>query len=227
MKFFQLVPTLTVRAYCVLPYLPSKKEQTERSRRLNGLVFALKDATELSDGKRSVSAAEAFAEMAHSKIGHWVTADTVWLPLPGSGVSSASRADEKTVLFATELSKRFGGRVALGLVRTTGVNSSHRGTTAQRPTVQAHRDSLALKTKLAPAAQVILVDDVLTRGNTVAGAALLLADIGVTGTVRLVAGAYSRFADESDAEHSVFDVTWLKPEENARKSRVAEFPKEE
>lgn len=221
MKFFK--PTLTVRAYCVLPYLPSKKEQTEKSKRLNGLVFALKDAGEVSDDKRSMSAALAFATSVHSSIGNWVTSETVWLPLPGSGVSAGSRADEKTVLFAAELAKRFGGRVDLGLVRTTAVNSSHRGTTAQRPTVQAHRDSLAVKTKLPPAAQVILVDDVLTRGNTVAGAALLLADIGAAGTVRLVAGAYSRFSDESDAEHSVFDVTWSKPEENARKSRVTEL----
>lgn len=227
MKFMDLMPTLTVRTYCVLPYLPSKYEQSDRSKRLNGLVFALKDASEITDGKKSLSAAEAFAKAAHSSIGKWVTPETVWLPLPGSGVSSKSRADEKTVLFAAELSKRFGGKVDLGLVRTTAVNSSHRGTTAQRPSVQAHRDSMELKTKLADGAQVILVDDVLTRGNTVAGAALLLQDIGATGTVRLVAGAYSRFPDEGDAEHTLFNVTWRKPEESARKSRVSELEDEE
>lgn len=207
--------------------MSAKRGETARSRQMNELIFRLKNCNMVTTEKHGeISAGTAFARSIHSSIKSWVTKETVWVPMPGSGVSPADRSGEKTVLFAEALAQRFGGVVHLGLIRKKAVKSSHGSAPDERTTVKEHFASMGMKGTLPEGASVLLVDDVLTRGTTAVGALLRLQASGYESSIKLVAGGYGRFPDQTDPEDVTFTVRWTDPNDYAQKYRLEELPAE-
>ena len=98
-------------------------------------------------------------------------ANSVLVPLPRS---SLLQPDSLWVpeRIATALVKRgFGARVFPCLIRTRAVRKSATSQAGQRPTPTEHFESLAVQGGLGSTEEVLLVDDIVTRGHTMIGAA--------------------------------------------------------
>lgn len=202
-------PDVKLSGYGVLPYLAEAKDPTGKYEEERQLVYRLKD------GDRE--AIDTIVGKAHAAVKGWVSERTVWVPLPGSGKSPSNREGEKTVLLARAFAKRFGGTLNLGLVRQSAVKKSH--LTEDRTTVAEHRSSMNFSGEKLALANIILVDDVATRGSTATGASLVLSDsnLVIQGRPRVVVGAWSRFPDEPHVKHMRFFIEWWSGNEHSRK----------
>ncbi len=65
----------------------------------------------------------------------------------------------------------FGARVASFLIRVNAVPKSAFSSSNERPTPNQHFQSMAMQGSLAPPDEIVLVDDIVTRGHTPIGAA--------------------------------------------------------
>ncbi len=208
MKFWSSVPDVALSAYTIIPYVKKDAATDEESKTYNEFVYALKDGRKIRFASGDQDAAAAFAGGVEPPIHPWFQ-NAVLLPLPGSDPSGVDRSAEKTVRFANALAARFPEcKVSCALVRTTAVPKSHRVPSDQRAKVEDHARSMKLSERLPSHSQVILVDDVLTRGATAIGAERVLRAAGVTSPVRLIAGAHTRFAEESPEGDVEWQVEW-------------------
>jgi hypothetical protein len=97
--------------------------------------------------------------------------DVTLVPVP-SHAPAAPGAVGTTARIAVALYERgLAAGIAPVLERTTLVAKSAFSAPAQRPRAQEHYDSLTVRTGLAGIARVLLVDDFVTRGATLIGAA--------------------------------------------------------
>jgi hypothetical protein len=196
--------------YGLVPYLAEKHDEEGKFKKERALIF------EVKAGKQR--AIDDVVGRVKPAVKGWVSQRTVWVPIPGSRVSEANRAGEKTVLLAHALLKRFGGaRVDEGLVRTKDVGAAH--LTEERPSVAEHQASMKFKGTPAPLHHVIFVDDVATRGSTAAAARFVMSPVGAGnfGEPRLIAAAWTRFPDQPHVEHMRFSIKWWEGNPHARK----------
>lgn len=68
------------------------------------------------------------------------------------------------------------GHVWRGLQRISAVRKSATAPSGERPTVTDHYDSLTVQPSLIAPTRVVLVDDVVTKGRTLLGAARRVAE---------------------------------------------------
>jgi hypothetical protein len=101
---------------------------------------------------------------------------SILVPLPRS---SLLRPDSLWVpdRIAQALVRRgIGARVARYLIRTTAVPKSAFSPPDQRPSPEMHYNSMTVEGSLESANDLVLVDDIITRGHTILGAANRLLD---------------------------------------------------
>ena len=80
-----------------------------------------------------------------------------------------------------------GNEVAEYLIRDQALPKSAFSTSAERPTVAQHYNSLGVQKRLPEPKEILLIDDVITRGATILGAANRLADVFPQAQIRAFA----------------------------------------
>ena len=160
-----------------LSYTPRPKSpDTMRSR---DVMFALKKDGYVGDPPILMSELVAQAihqNMATLPFASFFQADTVLVPTPKS---SLMKPDTLWVpeRIATALVKvGLGREVVTCLVRANPVAKAAICMPSQRPTVGQHYESLAVQGRLSAPDEIVLVDDIITRGATLLGCANRLAD---------------------------------------------------
>jgi hypothetical protein len=112
-------------------------------------------------------------------------AGALLVPVPGSKLSWGSGATAAGRLAVALLHRGLGVRIWSGLRRVKRVRKSATAPPGTRPTVWTHYDTMAVDaTAVPPAAHVILVDDVVTKGRTLFAAALRLREVLPSADVR-------------------------------------------
>lgn len=105
------------------------------------------------------------------RFSRFLSRDVVLVPTPRSA-PLVEGAHWPARRIAEELvSQDFGRRVLPCLERTHAVASSHRAQPGERPDVQAHYDSFRVAPELEQPHSITIIDDVLTRGDTLLAAA--------------------------------------------------------
>ena len=99
----------------------------------------------------------------------------VLVPTPSSSLKKPDSLDVPMSI-ASALGKRLGNQVSESLVRTTPLPKSATSAAANRSTAAQHYDSLRVQATLTNPSSILLVDDAVTRGATVLGAASRLKD---------------------------------------------------
>ena len=103
--------------------------------------------------------------------------DVTLVPVPGSAPRRDATALWVAERIAEELRKAgLGGAVWTTLRRTVVVRKSAWAAPGERPTVAVHVGSLEMTDRVPPTGQLVLVDDVVTKGRTMLAAATVLAD---------------------------------------------------
>lgn len=100
----------------------------------------------------------------------------VLIPVPPSDCSVPAHLWPTQHLAAAMAKAGLATSVWMGLSRLSTVGKSSRAWNWERPTVPEHYRSFGIAEHAMPAAQVILIDDVITKGRTLAAAALRLRD---------------------------------------------------
>jgi predicted amidophosphoribosyltransferase len=106
----------------------------------------------------------------HAKFPEFFNPQVVLIPVPGSAplVKGALWVPDRV---ASAMAAEGLGHVWQGLRRVSAVRKSATAPVGERPTVQDHYDSLAVKASLVPPTRIVLVDDVITKGRTLLAAA--------------------------------------------------------
>jgi hypothetical protein len=106
--------------------------------------------------------------------------DAVLVPLPRS---APFPPNQKNVLWVPNriahalVAEGWGHRVAAMLARATLVQKSAFAESGQRPSPQAHLDSMTITRGLTVPARIVLIDDVVTKGATLLAGASLIRDV--------------------------------------------------
>ena len=100
----------------------------------------------------------------------------VLVPIPGSAPPAAGATSVAGHLALALADAGLGRGIWTGLHRIRAVRKSATAAPGSRPTVGAHYDSFAINTATALPPQVVLVDDVVTKGRTLLAAAARLKD---------------------------------------------------
>jgi hypothetical protein len=96
---------------------------------------------------------------------------SVLVPVPGSTPRRGGAASVAESLAGALLDEGLGQSLWRGLQRIAPVRKSATAATGSRPTVGEHYASFAVTTAAAPVHQIVLVDDVVTKGRTLLAAA--------------------------------------------------------
>jgi hypothetical protein len=117
--------------------------------------------------------------------------DALLVPVPGSKAWDGAPWAAQRLAFALS-GVGLGGGLWTALRRQTSVRKSASSPLGERPTVREHYESFATARPLRPAARIVLVDDVITKGRTLLAAAARLqaelphADIRAFALIRTV-----------------------------------------
>jgi hypothetical protein len=95
----------------------------------------------------------------------------VLLPVPGSAPRAAGFVSVAEYLATALIAEGLGQGIWRGLHRTCAVRKSATAAPGSRPTVGNHYDSFAVAKPAIPPQQVMLIDDVVTKGRTLLAAA--------------------------------------------------------
>jgi hypothetical protein len=98
-------------------------------------------------------------------------ANSVLVPLPRSSLLQPDSLWVPERIANALVRKRFGARVMSCLTRSRAVRKSAIGRPDQRPTPTEHFESLAVQGNLGSTEDIVLIDDIVTRGHTMIAAA--------------------------------------------------------
>ena len=113
--------------------------------------------------------------------------DVILVPVPCSRPSVASTAWSATRLAMVLQQCGLAAAVWIGLMRRHAVQKSATAPDGGRPSVWEHYESLSVEGSLATATRLLLVDDVVTKGRTLLGAAMRLREVFPESEVRAFA----------------------------------------
>ena len=158
----------------------SPRGQSAESRRSQQLVRAFKSNALIA--RPAVPAADFLArrmsEELHGRpLADLLHSDVTLVPVPRSGVTGDRPSPWPGKAIAEALLARgFGCRVACCLRRVRAVTKAAWAPQGERPTAAEHRDSLAVDSGILFTDGAVLVDDVITSGAQMLGAAWALLD---------------------------------------------------
>jgi len=119
-------------------------------------------------------AARLAEELPATPFAHWFD-DAALVPVPRSAPLQRGALWPASQIASEMVARGLGAHVATCLLRTAAVPKSAFCAPGERPGPQRHHDSLATSGALPPGTRrVVLVDDVVTRGASIAGAAMRL-----------------------------------------------------
>lgn len=101
---------------------------------------------------------------------------SVLVPVPSSSLMRAGTLWVPQRLASALVGPGLGGQVAPCLVRTQAVPKAAQSPAKTRPTARLHYDTMAVQGRISEPEAILLVDDIITRGATLLGAANRLAD---------------------------------------------------
>lgn len=102
--------------------------------------------------------------------------NTILIPTPASSKTKKDSLWVPERLAIALVKNGLGKDVKSCLERTTPVRSSHRSSSANRLKAHEHYDTMSVQTILFDPDEILLIDDIITRGATFLGAANKLAD---------------------------------------------------
>ena len=103
-------------------------------------------------------------------------ANTILIPTPTSSLTKKGSLWVPERLATALVKNGLGKDVKSCLQRTTPVRSSHKGPSADRLKAHEHYNSMSVQKILFEPDEILLIDDIITRGATLLGAANKLAD---------------------------------------------------
>jgi predicted amidophosphoribosyltransferase len=103
--------------------------------------------------------------------------NTVLVPLPRSSLLQQDSLWIPDRIANALVRQGFGSKVMRCLVRTRAVRKSATSSPDQRPSPTEHLQSMTVQGRLEPADEIVLVDDIVTRGHTMMGAANKLLEV--------------------------------------------------
>jgi len=110
----------------------------------------------------------------------------VLVPMPSSSLTKADTLWVPLNLATALVKNGLGVKVSQCLQRTKPVRKSHTSKAANRPKAQEHYDSMSVQKELSDPAEILLIDDFITRGSTSIGAANRLADAYPNANIRVL-----------------------------------------
>jgi len=163
----------SIRFGATLAYSP--RGSSESSRRSAAFVRALKQNKVLRVGGADVTAARYLARrMAERRDGlpfvQELSPDVLLVPMPRAGLRRKGALWPAFELATALLAQGFGAEVRELVTRTIPLRKSATSSADERPTAQQHFDSMAVDA-IVTDQPIVLVDDVVTRGATLLGAA--------------------------------------------------------
>ena len=110
----------------------------------------------------------------------------VLVPMPSSSLTKANTLWVPQNLATALVKNGLGEKVSSCLQRTKALQKSHLSTPANRTKAQGHYDSMSVQKELSDPAEILLIDDIITRGSTSIGAASRLADAYPNANIRVL-----------------------------------------
>ena len=218
-----------LQAFSLFPYFRKRDAKTENQKRLQGLLYALKDGDQVRDDSGRLEAATAwFAKELLEGIGklippEFLGTNTYVVPIPSSTGQSTppSRSDWPMYDVAMRLYEA-GAVCGAGpvIVRHIAVKKAHLVSSDEKPSVKLHANSMTANLDAVPdGCEITLLDDVLTSGSTAMGAWLALSSAGFPGRVRVVTATHTVASDYEgdDAAAAESWIVWLAGESRARR----------
>ena len=129
--------------------------------------------------------------------------ESVLVPLPRSSLLQPDSLWVPERIADALVRRQFGARVMPCLIRTRAVRKSATSQAYQRPTPTEHFESLAVQGNLEPTEDIVLVDDIITRGHMMIGAANRLLEAFPSARIHAFA-AMRTVSDWNDFSH-IFD----------------------
>jgi hypothetical protein len=114
-------------------------------------------------------------------------ADVSFVPVPGSAPLVQGALSVPLRMAEALRAQGLAGHVIPLLSRAYAVKKSAFQIPAERPNVQQHYDSMTIGVAAAPAARIVLIDDVVTQGSTTLAAATRVAEAFPNAEVRAFA----------------------------------------
>ncbi len=99
------------------------------------------------------------------------SASTVVVPAPKSALHQEGSLWVPHQIALALIESGLGARVATLLKRAVPIPKAATSIASERPTAQRHFETLAVQTDFGPVEKIVIVDDVVTRGATLIGAA--------------------------------------------------------
>lgn len=192
---FQGTAPVITNVHCLTYYLKwAQAKHDKQVKQRWQLIINVKNVETYIAGNGSRHAA---AEFAAKRAMRWpgisLFRDAVFVPVPRS-LRTCDHTPEKwgTFRFAEALAAQCGGRVEPWLERVMELRkSSDPKPKHPRPTVGEHRATIMYGGPTPPPCRLVLVDDLVTKGSTLAACASLLVDAGWHGPVSAIAVGYS------------------------------------
>lgn len=153
---------------------------------------ALKNDEYLNLGNDQILMSDYIAEGIQNNIRKLPFADyfdtkPVLVPIPNSSLNKRGTLWVPQRIATALVRQRLGNRVAECLKRVTPLRRSATSLAADRPKAEEHYDSIEVTKMLDEPTEILLVDDVVTRGATLLGAANKLADAYPNARIRAFA----------------------------------------
>ena len=110
----------------------------------------------------------------------------VLVPMPSGSLTKANTLWVPLNLATALVKNGLGVKVSQCLQRTKPIRKSHASKAANRPKAQEHYDSMSVQKELSDPAEILLIDDFITKGSTSIGAASRLADAYPNANIRVL-----------------------------------------
>lgn len=216
----------TLDAFSMFPYFTKANAKSDEQKRLQGLLYALKDGRQITDGKgKHQDATQWFADLVRGAIGKHVPAeflakDVFVVPMPSSAVTPTPPSRGVWPMF--DVAMRWAeAKVVAGagpvLVRNTAVQKSHAVSSDKRASVEGHAASLSVDLKMVPKnCAITILDDVVSSGTNVMGATVALRRAGFDGEVRVLTATHTVGADYGgqDVVSAKSLIVWLEEQKD-------------
>jgi predicted amidophosphoribosyltransferase len=164
----------------LLSYTPYPDPESDEMKRSRLLMLALKEDRFVDNPPILMSqwiANEVASEMASLPFSSFFKPDSILVPVPKSSLMLADSLWVPKRIADALFRKGLASAVAPCLVRSKAVRKSAFSPAYERPTPAVHYDSLDVQGSLSSVENIVLVDDVVTRGSTLMGAANKLLDV--------------------------------------------------
>lgn len=200
--------THSLKCVCLYSYVSTGNARDAADIQSQNLIYALKDGVDFDRGSPY-----AFVARTLSSVGAAWNPESILVPLPRATLTPSNPTSELWPAYRlcnALLAAKLGHRVATVLRRTREVQSSKRARSLEeRPSVEDHITSLkASPPPVVGPFDVVLVDDVATRGSTLMAGMLALQQAGWTGGVSAFAAARTIFPDGRRESNCPCTITW-------------------